>query len=456
MEAIYAIVGIVVGSLLTFAMVRLLGATESKSLRERLTEKDSQAEKASKESSRLQTALLEATSKRTALEAELKAKEESFDDQLAAIEKAETVFANAFAVLSQSALKKSSEQFLQLARENFEKHSEGASGDLKLRQLAIEELVKPLKETLEKLDKQTQEIEQKRASAYDGVTEHINRLVAETSLLSSALRKPHVRGSWGELTLRKVAESAGLIEGQDFTMQFSTDTDEGRLRPDMIVNLPNHGVIVVDSKVPLDSYLDAMNATDDETRIRFLKGHSVQVRKHIQQLSSKSYWSQFDRSPDFVIMFVPSESLYQAALEQDVELLEAAFKARVVLANPMTLIALMRTVAYGMTQEKVRENALEIRAVGEKLYDSVRTFASHMTSIGRHLSQTNDSFNRAVGSMERNVLSKARQLKSLGAGAGDDLESPDVISLAPRLPLGADDKILVEPNDDKSGTTLSS
>ncbi len=282
---------------------------------------------------------------------------------------------NAFATLSQQALARTSEQFLQLAKENFEKHAEGASGDLKLRQQAIEELVNPLKESLEKLDKQAQEIEQKRLAAYEGVTDHIARLMHETAQLSSALRKPHVRGSWGELTLRRAAESAGLTEGQDFKMQYTAETEEGRLRPDMIVCLPNDGIIVVDSKVPLENYLEAMQAHDETTRSAQLKAHAAQVRKHIQSLSSKAYWNQFDKSPDFVVMFVPAESLYQAALEQDPELLEAAFKARVVLANPMTLIALIGSVAYGMNQEIAKENAQEIEKLAN---DSMTAFGSSL------------------------------------------------------------------------------
>lgn len=411
MEVLCALLGAIAGGAIVFLLLRGRGIGAEKTLNEELQKERVQ---------------------RASLETELAQRKLAFEEQRATLLEAEKRFTDVFANLSHQALAQSADRFLQLAKENFEKHSEGASGDLKLRQQAIEELVKPLKETLDKLDKQSQEIEQKRLSAYEGVTEHINRLMLETAQLSSALRKPHVRGSWGELTLRKAAESAGLIEGQDFEMQFSTDTEDGKLRPDMVVRLPNEGVIVVDSKVPLESYLDAMEATDDPTRILRLKAHAAQVRKHIQALSSKSYWSQFERSPDFVVMFVPAESLYQAAMEQDPELLEAAFKARVVLANPMTLIALLRTVAYGMKQEQVRENAQEIRKLGERLYDSVRVFAGHMANVGKHLGQTTAAYNSAIGSMERNVLSKSRQLREMGAGAGDEIQPPDAIDLSPR------------------------
>jgi DNA recombination protein RmuC len=411
MDWMYALGGVVGGGLFVFLFLRGQATGKERDLREQLQKV--QVEKAQ-------------------LATELEQRKIAFEDQKAILLQAEKRFSDAFASLSQDALAKSADQFLRLAKENFEKHSEGASGDLLRRQQAIEELVKPLKETLDKLDTQTQEIEQKRLAAYEGVTDHINRLMLETSQLSNALRKPHVRGSWGELTLRKAAESAGLIEGQDFEMQFSTDTDEGRLRPDMVVHLPNKGVIVVDSKVPLDSYLDAMEAADEVTRALRLKAHAAQVKKHVVALSSKAYWNQFERSPDFVVMFVPAESLYQTALEQDPELLEAAFKARVVLANPMTLIALLRTVAFAMKQEKVQENAEEIRKAGERLYDSIRVFSAHMAGIGKHLGQANDAYNKAVGSMERNVLSKSRQLRELGAGAGDEIDGPESLDVIPR------------------------
>ena len=381
---------------------------------------------------------------RVKAESEAASRAEALQTQADTLLDAEKRFADLFSNLSHEALAKSTDHLLKLAKENYEKHAEGASGDLRLRQQAIEELVKPLKDSIEKLDQQTQEIEKKRLSAYDGVSEHINRLIRETSQLSNALRRPNSRGSWGELTLRKAAESAGLIEGQDFDMQFSTETDEGRLRPDMVVRLSNDAVIVVDSKVPLDSYLEAMEAQDDATKTLRLRAHAAQVRRHVQSLSSKSYWSQFKKTPDFVVMFVPAESLYQAALEQDPELMEMAFKARVILANPMTLIALLRTVAYGLNQEKVRENALAIRLTGEKLYDSIRVFSTHMASVGRHLSQTNEAFNRAVGSMERNVLSKSRQLKEMGAGSGDEIETPESVSVTPRGVIESETPLSIE------------
>ena len=422
MEVICALVGALAGGALVFLLLR----TRTNPAEAKLVED-------------LQQARID----KAGLEAELKQRMISFEEQKAMLFEAEARFSDAFKNLSQTALSQTSESFLQLATQNFEKHQEGATGDLRLRQQAIEELVKPLKETLEKMDKQTQEIEQKRLSAYESVTEHIGRLMQETTQLSNALRKPHIRGSWGELTLRKAADSAGLIEGQDYEMQLSTDTEEGRLRPDMVVHVPNQAVIVVDSKVPLDSYLDAMEANDETIRALRLKAHAAQVRKHIQQLSSKAYWSQFPKSPDFVVMFVPAESLYQTAIEQDPDLLEAAFKARVVLANPMTLIALLRTVAFGMKQQQVQQNSEEIRKHGERMYESVRVFANHISSMGKHLSQTTEDYNRAVGSFERNVLSKSRQMRALGAGAGDEIVAPEPVDVLPRTlqPMSRDSKL---------------
>ncbi|MDR3692440.1 MAG: DNA recombination protein RmuC [Fimbriimonas sp.] len=446
LEGSIAVIGVIVGAVLCFLLMRSAGGRDAALLRDR----DEQIKRNQAEIEQLRTVATQQATQISAMEARSQEREQSFEAQKLAILDAERMLADSFANLSQKALANSSEQFLQLAQQNFEKHTEGASGELKRRQQAIEELVKPLKDSLEKLDRQTQDIEQKRLAAYEGVTEHINRLMVETSQLSSALRKPHVRGSWGELTLKKAAESAGLTEGQDFDMQVSTDTDDGRLRPDMVVRLPNDGIIVVDSKVPLDSYLDAMEASDDATRTARLKAHALQVRKHVQQLSSKAYWNQFDRSPDFVVMFVPAESLYQAAIEQDLDLLETAFRSRVVLANPMTLVALLRTVAYSMNQQRVQENAEEIRATGEKLYDAVRVFSGHVGGIGKSLDQATKAYNKAVGSMERNVLSKARQLRAFGAGTGDEVEPPDEVETAPRTLQTFGSPALPEPEIDTS------
>ena len=235
-------------------------------------------------------------------------------------------------------------------------------------------------------------------------------------------------------------------------MQQSTDTDDGKLRPDMIVHLPNKGIIVVDSKVPLDSYLEAVSASDEASRAALLKAHALQVRKHISQLSSKSYWNQFETSPDFVVMFVPAESLYQSAIEQDLDLLDTAFRSKVILANPTTLIALLRTIAYGMSQEKIRENALEIRDMGSKLYDAVRVFSSHMEAIGSHLTKATESYNKGVGSLERNVLSKARQLRSLGVDSGEEIDGPETVEVLAR-PISLSSRTALEVSPVSSDET---
>ncbi len=441
MDAVYAVVGLLVGIALTFlwsrAQLAKLQAESAAKVAQLETESATKLAQAAAESaaklaqaeSESQTKLIQAESASKSREAALNA---TLETQKAAYVAQEKKLNETFTTLSQQALEQASNQFLKLANQNFETAKTAADGDLKRRQQAVEELVKPLREELDRLAKQNAEIEQKRLSAYDGITDHLKRLMTETGQLTNALRRPHTRGSWGELTLRRAAENAGLVEGQDFTLQTSTETDEGRLRPDMLVNLPNDRVIVVDCKTPLDAYLDAVGAVDETEKALKLKAHASQVRKHIQQLSSKAYWQQFETAPDFVVMFVPSESLYQAAMEQDPELFETAFRSRVVLANPMTLIALLRTVAAAMEQEKLKQNAQEISRTGARLYEGLRTFATHVTKVGRHLKQTTEAYNDAVGSLERTVLVRSRQLKEMGAGGGDEPALPDVVEVVPR------------------------
>jgi len=432
MEAAIAVIAAILGFGIAFFLLRVTSQSQADGWITQIAEKDSAIKARTEEFNSLQQAHQKLSTDFAVLQEKLKNQEATSQAQLKLLNEAEQKLGNAFAQLSQTALERSSEQFLKLAKENFEKHTVGAESALEKRQLAFEELLKPIKESIEQLDRQTTELEKERHSAYQGITEHLTRLANEANQLSNALRKPHVRGLWGELTLKRVAETSGLVEGQDFRMQQSTDTDDGKLRPDMIVNLPNQGIIVVDSKVPLDSYLEAVSAPDEAAKATLLKAHAAQVRKHITQLSSKSYWSQFETSPEFVVMFVPAESLYQSAIEQDLDLLDTAFRSKVILANPTTLIALLRTIAYGMKQEQIRENALEIRDMGDKLYEALRVYASHMGKVGSNLSRATESYNNAVGSLERNVLSKARQLKSLGVGAGADIEQPDEVTVLSR------------------------
>ena len=296
-----------------------------------------------------------------------------------------------------------------------------------------------MKETLGQLKEHTRDLEIKRTESYAELSQQVRSLLSSTNQLSNALRRPEVRGSWGELTLKRAAEAAGLVEGNDFEMQVSSNTDDGRLRPDMVVNLPNGKTIVVDSKVPLDAYLAAIHAEDSNEKSLKLKEHAAQVRKHIQQLSSKQYQGIYADSADFVVMFVPSEALYQGAIEQDPSLLEEAFNKKVILANPMTLVALLRTVASGMQQQKAYENALQIAKLGGELHDAVGVMTEHFVKVGKNIGQAANSYNQMVGSVERNVLSKARKMRELGAKGTKDLDEPEILNAVIRptaLPSG--------------------
>lgn len=361
--------------------------------------------------------------------AQLEAERAGAAEKLALVEASRAKVTEEFKALSLAALQENNRRFLDLARGDFEHKRE-----------AVDALVKPMREQLEKFGEAVRGIEKERAEAYSGLRQQIGtlaesqlRLQAETSNLVRALHAPSTRGRWGEISLRRVVELVGMQEHCDFTEQTSVESDSGRLRPDLIVHLPGGKSVVVDSKVALEAYLNALEATDDATRIVQLKSHARQVRNHIEKLAAKSYWAQFDESPEIVVMFMPLETAFTAAVEKDPALIEWAVERRVIPASPMTLIALLQAVHYGWKQEKMSDNARKISEVGRELHDRIQKFAEHMAKVGRGLGSATQAYNNAVGSMERMVLSKARQLKSLGAGSGDtEIEAPPEIDTAAR------------------------
>jgi DNA recombination protein RmuC len=379
-------------------------------------------------------------------EASLKNQEALQQEREAAFELANAKLTQAFADISNRSLRANSDTFLRLAEQNLETQQEKAKRELSEREKAVEDLVKPIRDALEASNKQISELEKARSEAYGGIKSQLEEmqlnqksLTAETQNLVKALRRPEVRGRWGEITLRRLVELAGMVEHCDFVEQAHTVTDGQIIRPDMIVKMPDDRILVVDVKTPLDAYLEAAEASDDAQRKVGLERHAKNVRAHIRMLSTKAYWEQFEASPEFVILFIPGDQFLSAALSEEPDLIEYALSRQIILATPTSFVALLKAVAYGWRQLVMADNAREIRILAEDLYGRLGVFVSHMNRVGRQLASSVEHYNKAVGSLERKVLPGARKFTELGIHSNKEIEQLETLDPIPRTMIEGND-----------------
>lgn len=440
-----AVLGAAVAWLMLKTRARAVSAAELATLKERLAGRENELQRLEGAATKEAAEHRRSREENAQLKAELEGERRAAQERKESFKQAAEELSEKFKALSRDALKDNNQSFLQLAQATLAKFQETAKGDLEIRQKEIDQLVKPLKESLEKVDGKIGEMEKARAGAYSELREQVKALAtsqlqlqAETGNLVKALRAPHVRGRWGEIQLRRVVELAGMLQYCDFVEQETVVTEDGRIRPDLIVRLPGNRTIVVDAKVPFDAFYESISTTDDEVRSARLKDHARVVRTHIGSLSKKSYWESVQPTPEFVLLFLPGETFYSAALENDPKLIEDGVAQGVIIATPTTLIALLKAVSYGWRQEQMATNAQEVSKLGKDLYDRLRIFTSYFAEIGRGLDRALDSYNRGVGSLEARVLVTARKFKERGAIAGEEIETLEPIDKAAR-PLSLDE-----------------
>ena len=449
---ISGVIGLLFGSLLAWLVLR--SRTAALQTRLMLTEKELAGEKA--DLARLladQRELVESRARlESALESERKTSNEKIDLMTKSGDRAASDLQNAFRALAAEALQTNNSTFLQVAQETLKRFQSDARGDLDARQKAVADLVTPVRESLSKVDAQIQQMEIARGEAYGDLKAQVQSLIttqkelqSETGNLVRALRTPNVRGRWGEIQLRRVVEIAGMLPYCDFAEQETVNTEAGRFRPDLVVKLPGGKNVVVDAKTPLDAFLGAFESTDEEVRRKSLLNHARQVRDHMETLSSKKYWEQFEATPEFVVMFLPGETFFSAALEQDPGLIEQGVLQRVIPASPTTLIALLKAVAYGWNQDKLARNAQQISNLGRELHERLRKLAGHITGVGTNLDRAVEAYNQAVGSLENRVLVSARKFSELGASVAEDIPELEPIETTARaLSFEWDDEPVLE------------
>jgi len=421
-----ALVGVAVGA----AFATLAARSGNAALAERKSALEQELAAVRGDLSLKQTEISSLLTARASLEATLTAEREAAKEKLQLLAEARTELENSFQALASSALQSNNASFLELARSALEKYQSQAKGELEAREKAVETLIKPIAESLKQVDEQVRELEKSRAQAYGTLTSQVASLLdtqkalqAETGNLVKALREPQARGRWGELQLRRVIELAGMLDYCDFEEQVSVTNEDRRYRPDVVVKLPGGKNIVIDAKVPLTAYLAALEADDDTVRNARLSDHARQIKQHIDNLAGKSYWAQFQPTPEFVVLFLPGEVFFRAALDGDAELIEYGVGQKVIVASPTTLIALLKAVAYGWNQKNLAENAQKISETGSQLYERLCVMARHFENIGARLSAAVDAYNSAVGSMQRSVFPVARKFAELDKSlAAEDLQ----------------------------------
>lgn len=363
-------------------------------------------------------------------------------EKLALLEDAKTKLQESFKALSSEALSKNNESFLNLAKTTLEKYQEGARGDLDKRQQAINKTVEPVGDALKVFNERVHKIEERRTASDADIKQQLEQLAKSqvqlsktTSSLAQALRAPQVRGQWGEMQLRRTVEMAGMLNRVDFHEQESVDTSDGqRQRPDMLIHLPNGRQVVVDSKVPLAAYLDALETENPEVQVDRMRAHARHVREHIKGLSAKTYWNQFENSPEFVVLFIPNETIFSAALEQDPMLIEQGVNNQVIIATPTTLIALLKAIAYGWQQDAIAREAKEIAKLGKELYERIGVVAGHFAKLGKSLDQSVGHYNKAISSVETRLLVTAKKFEELDSASAEPLPETKAIEKIPTLP----------------------